>query len=113
MLTGTPLQNDLVELHNLLSFLLPGLFKDSQENEDQNFGELRSCLTGSVLWCWVVQNAGRGFVNLFLGSALRRGAGLHLYEALFGQPVRPTAAGVALVRCQRAQLFVWAVLSCR
>lgn len=76
MLTGTPLQNDLVELHNLLSFLLPGLFKDSQENEDQNFGELRRCcLTGSVLWFWVVQNAGCGLANLFVGSALCRGAG--------------------------------------
>lgn len=38
MLTGTPLQNDLGELHNLLSFLLPSLFKDAQESEDQNFG---------------------------------------------------------------------------
>ena len=26
MLTGTPLQNDLTELHNLLSFLLPTVF---------------------------------------------------------------------------------------
>lgn len=38
MLTGTPLQNDLGELHNLLSFLLPSLFKDAQESEDANFG---------------------------------------------------------------------------
>lgn len=28
MLTGTPLQNDLGELENLLSFLLPDLFTD-------------------------------------------------------------------------------------
>ena len=28
MLTGTPLQNDLAELQNLLSFLLPTLFTD-------------------------------------------------------------------------------------
>ncbi len=28
MLTGTPLQNDLQELQNLLGFLLPDIFKD-------------------------------------------------------------------------------------
>ncbi len=28
MLTGTPLQNDLQELQNLLGFLLPDVFKD-------------------------------------------------------------------------------------
>ena len=28
MLTGTPLQNDLVELYNLLRFLLPALFQN-------------------------------------------------------------------------------------
>ena len=27
MLTGTPLQNDLMELQNLLSFLLPDVFR--------------------------------------------------------------------------------------
>jgi hypothetical protein len=48
MLTGTPLQNDLMELHNLLSFLLPGLFKDSQESEDQNFGEFWA--SARVVW---------------------------------------------------------------
>jgi hypothetical protein len=26
MLTGTPLQNDLIELNNLLTFLLPNIF---------------------------------------------------------------------------------------
>jgi hypothetical protein len=50
MLTGTPLQNDLGELHNLLSFLLPSLFKDAQESEDQNFGRYTAgehdCLSG-------------------------------------------------------------------
>jgi SNF2 family DNA or RNA helicase len=39
MLTGTPLQNDLGELHNLLSFLLPSLFKDTADNEEAAFGE--------------------------------------------------------------------------
>jgi SNF2 family DNA or RNA helicase len=39
MLTGTPLQNDLGELHNLLSFLLPSLFKDAADTEEANFGE--------------------------------------------------------------------------
>lgn len=73
MLTGTPLQNDLVELHNLLSFLLPGLFKDSQENEDQNFGEFAAW---SAL-CWVgCKTLGLALQTRLLWSALRRGAGL-------------------------------------
>jgi hypothetical protein len=33
MLTGTPLQNDLGELLNLLVFLLPGLFKGEEPGE--------------------------------------------------------------------------------
>jgi SWI/SNF-related matrix-associated actin-dependent regulator 1 of chromatin subfamily A len=39
MLTGTPLQNDLGELHNLLSFLLPTLFKEADESAEGGFGE--------------------------------------------------------------------------
>lgn len=39
MLTGTPLQNDLGELHNLLSFLLPQLFKEAEESAEGGFGE--------------------------------------------------------------------------
>lgn len=34
MLTGTPLQNDLQELHNLLRFLLPSVFRDEPELQD-------------------------------------------------------------------------------
>ncbi|WIA09411.1 hypothetical protein OEZ85_008816 [Tetradesmus obliquus] len=40
MLTGTPLQNDLGELHNLLSFLLPTLFKEADESAEGGFEEL-------------------------------------------------------------------------
>lgn len=29
---GTPLQNDLEELHSLLSFLLPDVFSDSEDH---------------------------------------------------------------------------------
>jgi hypothetical protein len=39
MLTGTPLQNDLGELHNLLSFLLPQLFKEAEESTEGGFGK--------------------------------------------------------------------------
>eukprot|EP00879_Flechtneria_rotunda_P017507 GHRR01018356.1.p1 GENE.GHRR01018356.1~~GHRR01018356.1.p1 ORF type:complete len:1057 (+),score=419.84 GHRR01018356.1:236-3406(+) len=39
MLTGTPLQNDLGELHNLLSFLLPNLFKEADESAEGGFEE--------------------------------------------------------------------------
>eukprot|EP00878_Enallax_costatus_P014375 GHUV01015035.1.p1 GENE.GHUV01015035.1~~GHUV01015035.1.p1 ORF type:complete len:687 (+),score=273.54 GHUV01015035.1:305-2365(+) len=45
MLTGTPLQNDLGELHNLLSFLLPGLFKEAEESAEGGFGEHQPCCT--------------------------------------------------------------------
>ncbi|KAF6259017.1 SNF2 family N-terminal domain-containing protein [Scenedesmus sp. NREL 46B-D3] len=40
MLTGTPLQNDLGELHNLLSFLLPTLFKEADDSAEGGFEEL-------------------------------------------------------------------------
>ncbi len=35
MLTGTPLQNDLAELQNLLAFLLPSVFNEEAENLEQ------------------------------------------------------------------------------
>lgn len=56
MLTGTPLQNDLGELHNLLSFLLPSLFKDAQESEDQNFGAYHCLHAMPEFWrlCWAL-----------------------------------------------------------
>lgn len=40
MLTGTPLQNDLEELQNLLQFLLPDIF--SRENINQS-ADLQVC----------------------------------------------------------------------
>lgn len=33
MLTGTPLQNDLGELQNLLQFLLPDVFREEDASE--------------------------------------------------------------------------------
>ena len=35
MLTGTPLQNDLEELQNLLRFLMPKLFTDAEASDIQ------------------------------------------------------------------------------
>lgn len=34
MLTGTPLQNDLGELHSLLQFLLPTVFRNERRLEE-------------------------------------------------------------------------------
>jgi SNF2 family DNA or RNA helicase len=39
MLTGTPLQNNLQELQNLLAFLLPELFSEPDEDEDSKDGD--------------------------------------------------------------------------
>lgn len=60
MLTGTPLQNDLGELHNLLSFLLPSLFKDAADTEEANFGEwlprLEAVQTHKCATSWALQH---------------------------------------------------------
>lgn len=40
MITGTPLQNDLAELQNLLQFLLPQIFSEQKLSEDENFADL-------------------------------------------------------------------------
>ena len=46
MLTGTPLQNDLQELQNLLQFLLPDLFRDEVATQ-----------LGDVQVCWLQELA--------------------------------------------------------
>ena len=52
MLTGTPLQNDLAELQNLLSFLLPRLFTDDIAGRlgDGKVQQCSTCCT-SLLVC--------------------------------------------------------------
>jgi SNF2 family DNA or RNA helicase len=40
MITGTPLQNDLAELQNLLQFLLPQIFSEQKLSGDENFADL-------------------------------------------------------------------------
>ena len=52
MLTGTPLQNDLQELWSLLEFLLPAVFSDAQEQEQQRRQSHRSVSIADYLSAW-------------------------------------------------------------
>ena len=52
MLTGTPLQNDLQELWSLLEFLLPAVFSDAQEQQQQQRQSHRSVSIADYLSAW-------------------------------------------------------------
>ena len=57
MLTGTPLQNDLAELQNLLAFLLPSVFSEEAENLEQLTADMQvqalACETKALLYTTV------------------------------------------------------------
>lgn len=69
-------QNELGELPNLLTFLLPNLFNDAGGDEEQGFGEHRG---GGVLWVvsvvltaghdWLPAGTGVHFLALSSGHA--------------------------------------------
>ena len=70
MLTGTPLQNDLQELHALLRFLVPSIFKDEPSLEDV---QVRAtpigfvCRNGGVVVAvWVKESASQSYVLWYL-----------------------------------------------
>ena len=58
MLTGTPLQNDLDELQNLLQFLLPDIFSRKEINQSADLQVCHTCWGGQphapIVWRQVV-----------------------------------------------------------